>query len=832
VTDDQGGVLPAVDVELRSTESRLVERLTTDAFGFYRFEAVAPGSYEIIFRLSGFREIVEPILVASGELASIDTKLTMAPFAQRVDVVAVSPILGSGIDKRKIPTLVSTTDGAALRSRRAPSIADALHERLGPVTLEDTTSNPFQPTLRFRGFTASPLLGLPQGVAVYQNGVRINEPFGDTVQFDLIPQFALERVQLSAGAEPTFGLNALGGAMAMRLKTGFDAPGLRAEVTSGSFSRVTATAELGLGRGPWSFYLGASGFTEDGYRTASDSDLAQAVADLSFRKDGIDAGVSVTYADTRLNGNGPAPEALIEADPSAVYTFPDTTENRLAFLQGRAHLEISSSTSVQLTGFFRDLDRNTLNGDEAMFERCEDDSLPPGAPGDTLCTGADDEQDEGPEPDAIVEAFSGRFITARDAEGDGALNRTFTRAKGAGGSFQLSSSRSLSGHENVFVTGLSVDLADVSFASELEVGTLTPERSVDGSGLLAGIFLEAPDDVFNTALDVNNKAIGVYLSDTFSVSERAHVTASGRFNDVRVDIHDQLGSSLDGAHRFSRFNPALGIALQVGDSWSVFGRYSESSRAPTAAELSCADPDEPCRVPNAFVSDPPLEQAVGRSVEAGGRGASGGVLEWSAAVYRTDIRDDILFVASPSLIGAGFFQNAGDTRRVGADIHLQGAFARLDWYASYGLVNATFESALTLPGPESETGDNDVTPGDRLPGIPRHSLKVGGRFAATPAVRIDLETILASERFFVGDESNEHEPLPGYGLVNLRASYSVNERFEIFARVANLFDADYATFGVLAEVEIDLEEVPGEVGPRFISPGAPRSAWAGASFRF
>ena len=140
-------------------------------------------------------------------------------------------------------------------ARGAASISSGLNERLGAISLEDTTTNIFEPTLQFRGFTASPLLGLPQGIAVYQNGVRINEPFGDTVQFDLVPLFALDRLQLSAG-EPTFGLNALGGALALRLKNGFDNRGFQAELSVGSFQRLTGTAEFGARRGPWAVYLG------------------------------------------------------------------------------------------------------------------------------------------------------------------------------------------------------------------------------------------------------------------------------------------------------------------------------------------------------------------------------------------------------------------------------------------------------------------------------------------------------------------------------------------------------------------------------------------------
>ena len=160
-------------------------------------------------------------------------------------MIGISPAPGSTVDRDRIPATVSVVTAAEMEDRQAASLADALNEQLGSVSLEGTTANLFQPTLRFRGFTASPLLGLPQGVAVYQNGARINEPFGDTVQFDMIPQFAVAQVQLSAGAEPTYGLNALGGAMVLRLKNGFEHTGFRGEFSGGSFDRYTATSGMG-----------------------------------------------------------------------------------------------------------------------------------------------------------------------------------------------------------------------------------------------------------------------------------------------------------------------------------------------------------------------------------------------------------------------------------------------------------------------------------------------------------------------------------------------------------------------------------------------------------
>ena len=855
ISDQQNGALAGATVTASSPALSAAVVEISDAAGEYRFESLSPGVYTITVSMPAFAsQRHTDLALGAGETRTLDAQLRLAPFAQQVDVVGVAPALGAGISGDRVPATVTVLDSTQLEDRLAVSLADALNERLGSVTLEGTTANLFQPTLRFRGFTASPLLGLPQGIAVYQNGVRINEPFGDTVQFDLIPQFAVERAQLSGGAEPIYGLNALGGALALRLKNGFDNTGFRGEISGGSFERIAGTAEWGVHRGAWAAYLGVSRFDEEGWRVASPSEVTQAIADIGYRVGRIDAGVTFTYADTRLNGNAAAPIDLLEVDRSAVFTFPDTTENHLAFVQGRFNADVSRIWSVQVNGYYRDLDRDTLNGDEAEFSVCKSDGLPPGAPVGTLCTGSDDDDagDGGPlnndgdvdeaEADPIVDVVTGRFITKDDAEGDAAVNRTTTRSKGYGATFQVTGAMNLDGRENVLVMGLSADLADVAFASNSEVGMLTSKRSVVGSGLFAGVFGQAPDDIFNTDIDTDNRAFGLYFSDTFSPTDTVHLTVSGRFNDVRIDITDKLGTSLNGRHSFSRFNPSVGVVVQVAESASVFGRYSESNRAATAAELSCADPDEPCRVPNAFISDPPLEQAVARSVEGGVRGrwsvGGGRRLEWSVAVYRTGIRDDILFVASPTVIGTGFFQNAGDTRRVGVDAELNGQVGRLGWFASYGLVNATFESPLELPSNRevndavNEDGNIEVEPGDRLPGIPRHGFKGGAGYAITPSWDIAVDLVTASSRVFVGDEGNDQVEVDGYGVVNLRTIYRLTDTVEMFARVDNLFNHEYATFGALARLDITLSEVPDAQDPRFLSPGAPRSGFIGLRVRF
>ena len=841
VTDSQAAALVGVTATLTAPEaSGSTPRVSiTDQTGTYRFDAIDSGRYTLTVELLGFRtERREAIDVVAGSSLEVNVQLSLAPFAQQVDVVAVAPLLGRGISRERIPATVFVIDGSDLARRQAQSLADALHERLGAITLEGATTNPFQPSVRFRGFTASPLLGLPQGIAVYQNGVRINEPFGDTVQFDLIPQFALDGAQLSAGAEPTYGLNALGGALALRLKNGFTHSGFRGEVLGGSFDRFSGTAEYGASRGAWGLYVGATRFDEVGWRDASPSEVTQVVTDLGYREGRVDAGISFTFADSSLTGNGPAPVELLAADRSALFTFPDITDNRLAFTQARFNVAVSPVWSVQATGYYRDLDRGTLNGDEAEFAVCDADALPPDAPATTLCAPAGGSV----MADPLVDARTGVFVTSDDAVGDGAFNRTTTRSKGYGAALQATAHAVLGGRENVLTAGAAADLADTTFASSSEVGTLTPARGVTGSGLFAGVLGVAPDDRFSAGIDTDNRSLGVYLSNTLSMTERVHVTVSGRFNRARINILDRLGTSLDGTHDFSRFNVGAGAVFELTDAASMFGRYTESNRAPTAAELSCADPAEPCRVPNAFLSDPPLEQAVARSFEGGVRGRVGSAdrasLDWSVTTYRTAIADDILFVASPALIGTGFFQNAGDTRHLGLDLDVTGQVGRVGWFASYGLVQATFESVLQLPSqPEANDAVNadgtlEVVPGDRRPGIPRHSLKAGLRYAVTDVWDIAFDAITASSRVFVGDEGNDQVLLEGFGVVNLRSAYRISDHLEAFVRVDNLLDAEYATFGALAEIELFLREAPGADDPRFVGPGPPRSAFTGLRVGF
>ncbi|MGD8859100.1 MAG: TonB-dependent receptor [Myxococcales bacterium] len=727
--------------------------------------------------------------------------------------VAVAPARGSQLALRKVPRNVLRLDASEMREQHPLGVQDALELRLGSVVINDVQNNPLQPDVQFRGFTASPLLGTPQGLAVYQNGVCINEPFGDVLQWDLVPELAIEEVQVIPGANPLYGLNALGGALALRMKNGFDFDGQRVTALAGSFARHQVSAEVGRALGDWAVYAAASSFGEQGFRDASRSRAIRGFADLRHRDDRSEVGLSATLAATDLNGNGPVPvELLAREGRGAVYTYPDNTDNGLLMLAADAERELGPALSVQGTAYLRHLQRDTLNGDEADLALCEDADA-----GQVLCD--DDDRPIRSEPGALIPV---------DRAFDGQVNTSATTTDGLGASLQLRLDAPLAGRENQLLLGASYDAAHVAFLQRAEAAYRTPDRSVLGQG----IYLTGA--ARRTSLRVDNRYLGVYASDTLTLVEDVAVHASARLGWAHVELDDRdPAGKLDGDHHFLRLNPSAGLTWSPLDTLTLFASYGESNRTPSAAELACADPDEPCRVPNAFVADPPLRQVVSRSVELGARGRLGPhperpLLRWSVAGFASENQDDILFVAG-SRVGTGYFRNAGRTRRAGLELDLSGASGPLRYFLGYTLLRATFESRLSLPG----LGDADdgpsaealqVRPGDRIPGLPTHSLKLGLALVPVPDWELGASAIARGGAPFRGDESNQRDDLDGYLVVTARARYQLLAHLQAFVRVENLFDSGYETFGVLADPS---EVLPTASDPRFVSPGPPRAIFAG-----
>jgi iron complex outermembrane recepter protein len=402
---------------------------------------------------------------------------------------------------------------------------------------------------------------------------------------------------------------------------------------------------------------------------------------------------------------------------------------------------------------------------------------------------------------------------------------------------QLDVRAPLARRPNHFLAGASYDGSHSSFLQRVEVGRLTLDRTVQPGGLNLG------DDEYRTALEVQNHALGVFASDLWRVAGPFGIQASARLNVLNTKLEDQGGDDLNGNHTFVRVNPSVGVLLDVAEGTTLFANYSEANRAPSAAELSCADPTQPCRVPNAFIADPPLDQVVSRSVELGVRTRVGERahpwLEGSLALFGTRNQDDILFV-SGSLVGTGFFQNAGATQRLGLEAALATHTGPVEFYASYTLLRATFEDELELPGGANPFasgggGDDDddddvggsleVEKGSRIPGLPTHTVKAGVSVRPTEKLELGVSALGQSSQPFRGDEGNYLRGIDGFVVLSAHASYQLFEPLTLYVRATNLLDTKYSTFGVIADPS---ETFPNFSNPRFLGRGAPFGIWIGA----
>lgn len=730
-----------------------------------------------------------------------------------IEVIGVTPLHGTGVPAAEYPANVQTLNTDDLADGGL-DVTDSLNRKLSSVTLNAAQNNPLQPDVQYRGFTASPLLGLPQGIAVYGDGVRLNSVFGDTVHWDMIPQHAIGSINLIPGSNPLFGLNTLGGALSYRTKDGFTTDQSRVSVLGGSFDRWELAAETGAQHGDWAYYLALSYFDEEGWR-----DYSPSTAQSLFGKVSWQAGVSrldlgINIADSDLIGNGATPAQLLHEDREAIFTRPDQTENELFAVTLNGETEMNDDTLLSGNLYFRRHDISTLNGDDSDIEEC---ALPGNA--GLLCI-----EDDGTEK--VVEDPNGNPIAASDSLEGATVNTSRTEQDSYGMTLQTTFLHDLAGYENQLIVGAAWDEGRAHYRAKTELGSLDATRLAVGGAVFDG----------ESFVDVKTKtrSFGLFFFDSLRVTDALTVNLAGRWNSTNIELDDQLGTALNGDHTFNRFNPSIGVTYALQPSTTLYGSYSEATRAPTPVELTCADPDDPCRLPNAFVADPPLDQVVAKTFELGARGRTAGI-NWNAAIFTTTNQDDIIFISSGALTSEGYFDNIGDTRRRGIELGVSGSAlsGRLDWFAGYTYLDATFQSAFRAPSenhPEAVGGEIAVEKGDRIPGIPEHVLKVGADYKVTPALSLGGEVLYASNQYLRGDESNQLDPIDGYTVTNLRMRYQVNRTFSVIARVDNVFDTEYETFGVLGEPD----EVLGAAydDPRFLGPGSPRGGWIGVEATF
>jgi outer membrane receptor protein involved in Fe transport len=740
-------------------------------------------------------------------------------------VYPTTPVASAGIDIDKVPASVNIVDVNQIDRVRSVNIADALQKYVPSITVNEVTGNPFQPDVQFRGFVASPVAGTPQGLAVYQNGVRINEAFGDTVNWDLIPTAAIRSIAVVTN-NPAFGLNALGGAVNVQMKNGFNYHGIEIDTMGGSFGRIQSAAQWGKQVDKFSVYGALEGLHDDGFRNFSASNVRRFYGDVGYKNDTSEFHINMGAADNNFGAPAIVPVELLQQYYGATYTTPQTTVNRVGYVNLVGKVEATPVWTIEGSAHVRVFDQKMLDANPTGTRPCAADAA-------FLCFGDGSTPANGLDGAQLANPFSPGAVL-------GEIDRTTTHSTTTGLSLQATNSDQLFGHNNSLALGGSFDSSVTRFSASAELGMMGPNFVTSGSGIFLGQS-GAPVSIGPVGLRTTNQYTGFYALDTFDVTNAFSITAGGRFNAARIALEDQIGSALNGNETFNRFNPIVGGSYKIVPGLTAYAGYSEANRAPTPLELGCADPAHPCTIAAFLVSDPRLKQVVSRTVEAGLRGTKDlavGTLGWKLGVFRAKNTDDILAIPSPVLQGFGYFQNVGSTRRQGIEAEVTLRSSTLQLYASYALVDARFLDALQV-GSNSPfadaSGNVQILPGNRIPAIPRNRIKAGFDYSVTDAFKVGADALFVSTQYFVGDESNQAQRLPSYAVLNLHASSQINKTFQIYARADNVFDNRYATYGRFFNTGAVPNFANGDApftDPRSVSPARPRAFYAGLRATF
>ncbi|OWJ61897.1 TonB-dependent receptor [Paraburkholderia caledonica] len=717
---------------------------------------------------------------------------TLAP----VVVVGTTPLLGIGTPLAQVPANVQTVHAQDIAQQHRSTLTDYFAKNLPSVDIADAQGNPYQMNVNYRGFTASPLLGTPQGISVFVDGVRVNEPFGDVVNWDVLPQQAIDTIQLIPGSNPTYGLNTLGGALAITTKNGKTSPGGEAEVALGSWGRKSAQIEQGgtIGQN-LDYYVTGNVANDNGWAEQNASRVRQIFGKLRYTDADTTLSLSAGGADNDLHGTQTIPRSFL-GNPKQPYTYPDQNLNTAGYLTLSGEHYFSDNVELSGNAYYRHFRNSNLSSNtNPNFGSIGDD-------GDVDTTQATNEK-------SVVSTES------------------------YGASLQLTLLGKLGGMENQFVAGVSADIANSRYTESSQDAVFTDSRATLGIG----------DFTQQTAAKTHNGNYGIYMQDTLSLTKQWSLTLAGRYNWADATIGDSSGlqPQLNGHHTFSRFNPAVGINWNPTSTFTAYATYNEGMRSPTAIELACADPAAPCSLPNDFVSDPALQPVISKTFEFGARGRVGQATTWSAAVYRTTLDNDIEFISSNGAASnRGFFQNVGRTRRQGFELSGRSQLGPLAVTASYSYIDATYRSAWTESSPSNSSADANgnivVKPGDHLPGIPANTVKLQLDYAATAKWKVGANLTWRGGIYAQGDENNQdvNGKIAGYLLIDLDTSYQVTKQLQVFANITNLLDKRYASFGTLGENFFNgLNHTFDGANPsneQFVGPGAPRGFWVGLRY--
>lgn len=888
---------------------------------------------------------------------------------------AVGPLPGLDLRIDQMPSNIQSADQDNIKESRALTLSDFMNSWMQSVNVNDYSGNPFQADVVFRGFSASPQLGTPQGLSVFLDGVRVNEAFGDVVNWDLLPLNAVSQMQVFPGSNPLFGLNTLGGAMSLRTRDGFSDAGWEVTALGGTYGRKQLQGAVGGHSQKLGGFLAVNWLDEDGWRDNSPSKLAQGFGRVDYRAGKTLLTGTALLASNDLIGNGLIPYDLWLARPENVFSSPDQTKNKLAQFTATGQFFVASHMNITSQLYTRSSNRTGIGGDvytdgfESFSERdaqrtvyqphdlpyCQyvdanndglpDTGMPLNAPCDQIQVG-DGIPRNGAEGDDFLPPVLKGII---DGTPIGVISNTTLGQRTSGGGLQFN----FNYDKNKFMAGASLDDGSSNYSLTQQLALIDENRRVyTDSANIDQYYRAAQVPILINAFSGKSTTWSVFGSETWSPDPRLDITVAARYNWVRVrnsldtrsmsgqfngDLHDitnrnvrfprilcptadpascpdsayavypgmdtLTAAQLEGAtevFNYPSFNPSIGLSYRPAAWLNLYGNLSRGARAPSVIELGCAfdptlvniwdgfvdsdgNPHAPeyvarslvgptCTLPGALSGDPYLPQVRSTSGEVGARGVFAHTWEWTGALYRTDLQDDIQFVAaSPQ---RSFFMSVGDTRRQGFEVGIAGGIKRLGVRANYSYVDATYQSTFYLLSPNNSSADFDqnsqpssdrptptatanngigtyrqirVDPGAHLPGVPRHNVNARVDYQVLRPLNVGLNMIAHSRSYLRGNENNRHttggtdqetplyrrddrgvieaigavEPgrefteegdVPGFAVFGLTSDLIITRGLVVSLVVNNLFDTQYFTAGRLGITPF-APSVNGAIGP-------------------
>lgn len=724
----------------------------------------------------------------------------------QVDVIHRTPLPGFDVPASLYPGHAQQATDGAIERAGAGTLPEFMNRRLLGVNVNEVQGSPYQVDVNYRGQRLSPLLGTAQGLSLWLDGVRINQPFGDVVQWDLLPEGAIAGLALVPGSNPLYGLNTLGGALVLTTKSGLTHAGTEADVSVGSAGR--RRVDIGHGQkwdSGWHAYVAASAFDERGWRDRSPGRLGNVFLKVGRQQGQEGWTVSLLDAGSRLTGNGLLDENLVAIDPRAVYTTPDITRNHETLLTLQGTRALAGGSRLALQAWHRRGRRGASTGDINDDWR---DWLG-GCAGHVATPACSDPSDPG-------------FVSQTAV-----INRSVSRQQETGAGFQWSRR----GGVHDVAVGTDASLARVTHDQFSRAAVFDATRQA--------VAVDSDAESHEVALRGRTARLGLFASDLVALREGTHLSVSARWDgtQVRNDLGQPAPFTRE-TFRYGKLNPALGLTQVLDGRVTLFASVSQGTRVPTALELGCADGTHPCVLPTGLQSDPFLKQVVARTLEAGARARLGSV-QASGAVFRTSSQDDIVFVRS-GVSQAGFFTNVDRTRRQGVELQAQQHRGAWDWQAGYTLLDATYQSDLVLPGPLStDAQPNRVRPGSRIAGLPRHVLKVGADWRLAPGWMVGADWQAAASQVVAGNEGGSRPELgrlPGFAVLHARVRWQFSERWQAYLRVHNVFDRHYATFAAgnvdLFPAGRALQAGDDPLASPFVAPAAPRLLVAGLRYEW